>query len=332
MILRLNLVVLWLALSAVQGATGSPSKIAITHVTVIDVRAGTIEKDMTVLIVGDRISAVRAAEGEERLPTKEITVIDGHGKYLIPGLWEMHIRTDGDDRALHLLIAYGITGGRDIAGDVAKLADVRRRITSGELIGPQLVFGGPMLEGPPSQADDWTWIIQSPEEARNAIDRLVELRVDFVKVHDGLARESYLAIAVASKERGISFVGHVPASMTPPEASDLGQKSIEHFEFVPKSCRVLFESAVGDALRAATLNPALFLGLSDSLGTIEVGKTASMVLLEANPLHDIRNTKRIVAVISEGRYLNREGLERLRRENCRKLFSRFYSLMATRFF
>ena len=79
MILRLNLVVLWLALSAVQGATGSPSKIAITHVTVIDVRAGTIEKDMTVLIVGDRISAVRAAEGEERLPTKEITVIDGHG-------------------------------------------------------------------------------------------------------------------------------------------------------------------------------------------------------------------------------------------------------------
>jgi imidazolonepropionase-like amidohydrolase len=53
------------------------------------------------------------------------------------------------------------------------------------------------------------------------------------------------------------------------------------------------------------------------LGTIEAGKTASMVLLEANPLQDIRKTERIVAVISEGRYVNREVLERLPRENCR---------------
>jgi imidazolonepropionase-like amidohydrolase len=418
MILRLNLVVLWLALSAGQGATGFPSKIAITHVTVIDVRAGTIKKDMTVLIVGDRISAVRAAKEKARLPTKEIEVIDGQGKYLIPGLWDMHVHTDGDDRVLRLFTAYGITGIRDMAGDAAKLADARRRITSGELTGPRLVFSGPMLEGPPSQADDWTWIIHSPEEARNAIDRLVELRVDFIKVHDGLARESYFAIAAASKEKGISFVGHVPASMTPAEASDLGQKSIEHLEFVPKSCHALFESVVGgaprklpsgcepqslkellhrfdqngtwldptiqsfrywaptqwssivsgfrelvpsirqnhisilagtdsssvletkddppgaslhdelallveagftpsEALRAATLNPALFLGLSDSFGTIEAGKTASVVLLEANPLQDIRNTQRIVAVISEGRYFNRDVLERLRRENCR---------------
>jgi hypothetical protein len=232
-------------------------------------------------------------------------------------------------------------------------------------------------------------------------------------------RESYFAIAAASKERGISFVGHVPATMTPAEASDLGQKSIEHLEFVPKSCHALFESVVGgalrklpsncdpqslkellhrfaqngtwldptiqsfrywaptqwtaifsgfrelvpsirqshvsilagtdsssvleekddppgtslhdelallveagftpsEALRAATLNPALFLGLSDSLGTIEAGKTASVVLLEANSLQDIRNTQRIVAVISEGRYFDRQMLGRMVRENCRK--------------
>ena len=84
--LSLNLVVLWLALGATQEATGSLSKIAITHVSVIDVRAGATERGMTVLIVGDRISAVRAAERKERLPTKEITVIDERGKYLIPGL------------------------------------------------------------------------------------------------------------------------------------------------------------------------------------------------------------------------------------------------------
>ncbi len=384
MSLRVNLVVLWFALSAVQGAAGSPSKIAITHVTVIDVRAGTIAQDMTVLIVGDRISAVRAATEKERLLTKEIEVIDGRGKYLIPGLWDMHAHSDGDDRALHLLIAYGITGIRDMAGDAAKLADARRRITSRELTGPRLVFSGPMLEGPPSQADDWTWIIHSPEEARNAIDRLVELRVDFIKVHDGLARESYLAIAAASRERGISFAGHVPASMSRNLPSGCDPQSLDELlhrfahngtwldptiqsfrywaptqwsailsefrELVPSirqnhvsilagtdSSSVLEQKGdppgtslhdelallVGagftpsEALRAATWNPALFLGLSDSLGTIEAGKTASMVLLEASPLEDIRNTERIVAVIFEGRYLNREVLERLRRENCR---------------
>jgi len=128
--------------------------------------------------------------------------------------------------------------------------DARRRITSGEVIGPRLVFAGPMLAGPPSQADDWTWIIHSPEEARNAVDRLVELRVDF---HQGTrwpgARELSDNRCCQQRE-GHLVLGHVPASMTPAEASDLGQKSIEHFEFVPKSCHVLFESVVGG--RSAT--------------------------------------------------------------------------------
>jgi imidazolonepropionase-like amidohydrolase len=407
------------ALTALRAVAASPSRIAIIHVSVIDVRAGTITPDMTVLIQGDRITEVRPSKNNESLPAKDIQVIDGRGKFLLPGLWDMHVHTDGEDRVLHLLLANGITGVRDMAGDATKLADARRHIRSGEVTGPRLVFAGPMLEGPPSQADDWTWIIHSPEEARNAVNRLVELRVDFIKVHDGLARESYLAIAAASKERGISFVGHVPASVTPAEASDLGQKSIEHLEFVPKSCHVLFEFVVGgaprhfpsgcdpqslddllhrfaqngtrldptiqsfrywapsqwsaifsgfrelvpsirqnhvsilagtdsssvleekgdpppganlhdelallvdagfspsEALRAATLNPALFLGLSDSLGTIDAGKTANLVLLEANPLQNIRNTKRIAAVILEGRYRDRLALDHMLRENCR---------------
>src|SRR5882724_1729277 len=238
-----NLFCLCFALTALRAVAASPSKIAIIHVSVIDVRAGTIKPDMTVLIQGDRITEVRPSKNNESLSAKDIHVIDGRGKFLLPGLWDMHVHSDGEDRVLHILVANGITGVRDMAGDAAKLADARRRITSGEVIGPRLVFAGPMLAGPPSQADDWTWIIHSPEEARNAVDRLVELRVDFIKVHDGLARESYLAIAAASKEKDISFVGHVPASMTPAEASDLGQKSIEHLEFIPKPCLVLFHPA-----------------------------------------------------------------------------------------
>jgi len=414
----LNVVLVCFALGPLRAGANVPSEIAITHVAVVDVKAGTIKPDMTVLIEGDRITAVRPSRNKESLSAKEIQVINGRGKFLVPGFWDMHVHTDGDERVLHLLLANGITGIRDMAGDAAKLANARRRTASGELIAPRLIFAGPMLEGPPSQADDSTWIIHSPEEARHAVDRLMALRVDFVKVHDGLSRESYLAVAAASKEKGMSFVGHVPASMTPAEASNLGQKSIEHLEFAPKSCHALFEMAAegasrnlpsgcdpqsfsellhrfarngtwldptiqsfqywapaqwnaifsgfrelvpairqnhvlilagtdsssvleekgdppgtslhaelallvdagftpSEALRAATWNPVLFLGLTDSLGTVEAGKTASMVLLEANPLQDISNTKRIAAVILEGRYLDRGALDTMLRENCR---------------
>lgn len=414
-----DIALLCLALSSARADSAASPRIAVIHITIIDLPSATLKPDMTILTAGDRISVVRPSRDKEDLPPKEIKVIDGRGQFLIPGLWDMHVHSDGDDRKLRLFLAWGITGVRDMGGDIADLADTRRRINSGELVAPRLVFAGPMLKGPPSEADDETWVIHSPEEARRAIDRLVELHADFIKVHDNLARDSFLAIAAASKEKRISFAGHVPASMTPAEASDLGQKSIEHLEFIPKPCLVLFESTAetsprhlpsgcdpqsldallhrfarngtwldptiqsfryfaptqwdaifsefrelvrpirknhvlilagtdssgflerkGDppgsslhdelallvesgftpveALRAATLNPALFLGLSDSLGTIEAGKTANLVLLEANPLEEIRNTKRIVAVISEGRYLDRPVLDHMLHENCRK--------------
>lgn len=100
-----------------------------------------------------------------------------------------------------------------------------------------------MLEGPPTEPGDDNWIVHSPDEARQAVNSLSDRGVDFIKVHDGLARDSYLAISKAAKTKGIPFAGHVPASITPSEASDLGQKSIEHLEFIPKPCTVLFDSA-----------------------------------------------------------------------------------------
>lgn len=236
--------------------------------------------------------------------------------------------------------------------------------------------------GPPAEADQDVWILHSPEEALRAVNSLARQRMDFIKVHDDLAKDTYLAIASAAKANGLPFVGHVPSSVTPAEASDLGQKSIEHLEFVPKPCLALFHShddteasvppgcdteSIGalmqrfeqngtwldpiiqsfrywsptqwdaifarfqkitvqirrtkvpillgtdwstspqqkeslpgaalhdelalladagfssaEVLRAATLSPALFLGLSDSLGTVQRGMIANLVLLEAN--------------------------------------------------
>jgi imidazolonepropionase-like amidohydrolase len=321
----------------------------------------------------------------------------------------MHVHTDGDSRALRLLLASGITGVRDMGGDVAKLTETRHRIISGDLAGPRLLFAGPRLMGPPVEADSDVWVIHSPDEARRAVNSLANWQVDFIKVHDGLARDSVIAIAETAKARGLPFAGHVPVSMTPLEVSNLGQKSIEHLEFLPKPCLVLLDrkspsahrvppsctpesldallrrfaqngtwlcptvqsfryfaptqwdaifagfreiakqirqnhvpilagtdwsnflegkgASLGgslhdeltllveagftplEVLHAATLSPVLFFGLSDSLGTIEAGKIADLVLLEANPLRDIRNTKHIVAVISEGRLLDRKMLD-----------------------
>src|SRR5258708_2407440 len=361
---------------------------------------------MTVLISGKRIRAVEPRE-KIRLP-KQVRVVDCRGKFLIPGLWDMHVHIAGHDNALGLLLASGVTGARDMGGDVAELAESRRRIVSGKMAGPRLLFAGPLLKGPPSESDSETWVIRSADEGRHAVDLLVKQHVDFIKVHDGLSRDAFVAIADAAKAKGLTFVGHVPASMTPAEVSNLGQKSIEHLEFLPKPCLALFDPVAraarrippgcdpkalaallqlfakngtwldptiqsfryfapaqwdvifagfrevailirqnhvriltgtdwsdfleekgappggslhdelsllvdagftpAEVLRAATWNPALFLGLSDSLGTIEAGKFADLVLLEANPLQDIHNTRGIVAVISEGRYLDRHAL------------------------
>src|SRR5258708_25908505 len=139
-----NLFCLCFALTALRAVAASPSKIAIIHVSVIDVRAGTIKPDMTVLIQGDRITEVRPSKNNESLSAKDIQVIDGRDKFLLPGLWDMHVHTDGEDRVLHFLLANGITGVRDMAGGAAQIADARRPITSGEATGP-----GPRVPGPP---------------------------------------------------------------------------------------------------------------------------------------------------------------------------------------
>ena len=409
--LRVFSAITFALLATFQAVSNPSSPIAITHITLIDVRDGSAKPDTTVLISGERIVRV-GGPGETLHFWKEARVIDGRGKFLIPGLWDMHIHMGGDERALRSLLASGITGARDMGGDIKQLAERRRQITAGEITGPRLVFGGPRLVGPEERDDTDALIVRNPEEARQAVDSLVTQGANFIKVHDGLDHDTFVAIAEAAKAKGVPFVGHVPASMTPEEASDLGEKSIEHLEFIPKACMVLFDAearaagaavpagcdpqsldqllhrlarngtwldptiasfryvapqqfdailtefriiskqiresgvpilsgtdislflrdkgdSIGgslhdelavlvdagftpaEALRAATWNPALFLGLRDLLGNIETGKIANLVVLGANPLQDIHNTRRIAAVIIEGRYLNRKKLDDL---------------------
>src|SRR5258706_11813473 len=168
-----NLFCLCFALTALRAVAASPSKIAMIHVSVIDVRAGTIKPDMTVLIQGDRITEVRPSKNNESLSAKDIQVIDGRDKFLLPGLWDMHVHTDGEDRVLHFLLANGITGVRDMAGGAAKLTGARRRIKAGGGAGPRAAFLGPQPQGPPAPGGEWTPLNYLPPEGPSAISTLV---------------------------------------------------------------------------------------------------------------------------------------------------------------
>ena len=397
---------LLLALAACSSDNQSREAIAIVDVTVVDIQRGTDLPHINVVVDGDRIASFGPATG--RVPGRA-SVISGKERFLIPGLWDMHVHVADDPRALGLLLAAGITGAREMANVPTKALDARRRIQEGVLDGPRLLVAGPALEGPPGEADYNTWIVHGPEEARKTVAKLVDLGVDFIKVHDHLSSESYRAIAESAKAKGIPFVGHVSEYVTPMEASDLGQKSIEHFEFLPKPCLALFDpkrppipagcdhaaldslmktfakngtwldptagafrffdphqwttthsvyrsvaalirgngvkvlagtdqssyleskgSVPGqslheelaffvdagftpaEALWAATEGPAEFLGLADSVGGIKAGRSADLVLLDANPLQDISNTRRIAAVIKQGHLYDSGDLARLR--------------------
>ena len=169
-------------------------------------------------------------------------VIDGTGKFLMPGLWDMHVHVNA--RALPVLLRYGITGVRDMGGDLRELTKWRTQIAADPLEGPRLVFSGPLLAGPPATPDDDRWIVTTPEEAARAVSALKAAGADSVKVHEGLSRDVYLAILEAAKQSALPVAGHVPATLMPDEVSAAGQKAIEHLEFVPDACLPMFQRTV----------------------------------------------------------------------------------------
>ena len=459
-----------------------PPTVALRHVTVVNVLDGSLRAEQTVLITANRITAV-GPSAEIRVSTNA-DVIDATGGFLIPGLWDMHVHSVANvalDMAVRsvaamdwhfpLFLAWGVTGVRNMNDGTGDLSleltnSVKRRLAARELHGPRFLANGPSIDGDPPLGSN-SAVVRTADEARAAVNKLVDSGADFIKVYENLSREAYFAIMDQARRRGIPVDGHVPFRVTPEEAADAGQRTFEHVLAMAAGCsttaaaererfarvlsplagapaleglapltsfhheRALYDSRdpaacgptiaaylrngvadtpnvvayrdvvnakemladtsrmrlvppvirqnwqamlgtdvyremqsvlqplvplysanarllheagvvllagtdVGipalipglslheelellveagltplEALRTATINPARVLGLADSLGSVEMGKLADLVLLDADPLVDIRNTQRIRAVVADGRVYRRGDLDRL---------------------
>jgi imidazolonepropionase-like amidohydrolase len=208
-----------------------PASLAITHVTIIDATGTAAKPNMTVVIQGGRIAAI-GNSATAHLP-EDAQVIDAAGKYLIPGLWDMHVHW-GDTEYLRLFLANGVTGIRIMWGDTRQ-HDWRRQSEAGQLLAPHLVIASAIIDGP---KPFWPGSISVATEAqaRQAVVQAKQDGADFVKVYSFLPREEYFAIADEAKKQGILFAGHVPLGVSAEEASNAGQKSFEHLISLLPAC------------------------------------------------------------------------------------------------
>jgi imidazolonepropionase-like amidohydrolase len=233
-------------------AQGTPAgqTLVLTGVTVVDVREGRLVRSQTVVVKGNRIEAVMAA-GARSIPA-DGRVIDARGKFLIPGLWDMHVHSAAAAaREFPVYLANGVTGVRNMHATVdtalALVRGIKRQLAAGTLVGPRFLANGPIVDGP-EPAQRGSVPVGTAAAARNAVDSLVAGGADFIKVYIRLPREAYFGIAEQAKRRRVPFVGHVPITVRAEEVADAGQRSIEHTHELDWSC-----STRGDSIRAAFL-------------------------------------------------------------------------------
>jgi imidazolonepropionase-like amidohydrolase len=223
------------------GTTGAAS-VAITNVTVIDGTGAEPRRDQTVLIAGERISAI-GPSADIDVPGNA-RVINGAGKYLLPGFWDLHVHLHfGTPDVLPVFVANGITGIRDLDTEMPEIDSIRARARSGSLLTPRIVAAGKMIEpgevkallanSPPVIRDYFMndrVFVSDTAEARAAVRELAALKPDLLKQHNALKRDMYFAVLDEAKKAGLRVAGHFPMGekVTLREVAESGQQSIEH--------------------------------------------------------------------------------------------------------
>jgi Amidohydrolase family len=222
----------WLNSAVMPSPATQSTSTYITHVTVIDTKSGKELHNQTVTISGNLISGVQNSNAVAVPP--EARVIDGSGKYLIPGLWDMHVHGTQYDSTLPLYIANGVTGVREMFGP-PNANKFRAELASKGIVAPHINLASPIVDGNPPI---WPNAIkvETAAEARRVVDEQKQRGADFIKVYTRLSREAYFAILDEAKRMNIPVEGHVPIRVTAWEATAAKQKSIEHSMGIPFAC------------------------------------------------------------------------------------------------
>jgi imidazolonepropionase-like amidohydrolase len=198
--------------------------IAITDVTVVDPPTGTVAEHRSVMMRGSRI--VEVGDHHPDISNFDGTIVDGAGRWLIPGFWDMHVHEAVED--LDLFIAAGVTGVRDLSGAwEAESRAATEAIAARREIGPRMILGAP-IDGEGSVAIDEMQQVSDVRSAQALVAQAQSVGADFVKVFSFLSRETFSAIAEAARTFDLPFGGHVPYAVTAEEAANAGQWTIEH--------------------------------------------------------------------------------------------------------
>ncbi len=207
------------------GSYAHGQSIVLSNVNLIDVANGSIQPDVHILIENGRIKNI---DKIKRSYPGNVTLIDCRGKFVIPGLWDMHTHTWNSKNFFPLLIANGVTGIRDMFSNMDSVRFWRKQVEANRLIAPVIYGSGPIVDGP---KPIWPGSIAlaSPDKVSGVIDSMkVKLGADFIKVYSLLPKATYLKIAEECKKQGLAFDGHIPNEVTVLEAARAGQRSQEH--------------------------------------------------------------------------------------------------------
>ena len=200
---------------------------AFTNANLFDAESGKIRPRTTVIVTGNRITAV-GATGTVTVP-RDADVIDVGGKTLMPGLWDMHVHTSDDDGLQDL--AAGVTTVRDLANDVDETLIRKRRWESGELIGPRMLLAG-FMDGPGPFAGPTKVLVSNPDSARAWVNRYADLGYVQIKVYSSLDTALVPVVVAEAHKRGLRVSGHVPNGMTAEEFVRAGADEIQHVNFL----------------------------------------------------------------------------------------------------
>ena len=262
----------WLAAAGTVTGQAQPSApIIFNNATVVDVESGKLIPGMTVVVMNGRILSV---SGEPAAIAQAARVIEARGKFLIPGLWDMHVHAAWpgiDNQFLPLLVANGITGVREMFSRLDWVDSSRKRIARGEFPGPRMIASGHILDGQPP-----IWpgsaAVATAEEAKRAVDSLIKGGADFIKVYSRLSPEAFFAAAREARAKGVPFAGHVPSLVRVRDASDSGMKSIEHLTGMFSACSPEEDQLLAQSL-AAVRSPKGW----DSAGRVSRGQAEGLL-------------------------------------------------------